>query len=530
MARLSISIACSIDGVREMDKIFQISEEDWAKIDEMIKPIYFILDTHYGKKQARVKCTNCGAEEVRPSGYFTHGVWRTCKKCHKYGEIVNPQLYAHSVMKYPRVYEIKSIGVFEVENPDSVWLKFVQVSYTLERKGSCEPEVERYVQEYGAFHFEPGKATKFKQEYDYAKHENVMRKCKRTMGYTAVVHCFMSTVEIENRYIGLERLLETFLKYHENSRVARLYNARVFTELLILECKYPAWTELCTKCDCIEAAIAPTRKTYGIKRRGRNVSEIFPALKKAQRGAMIRYMTEAKPKNIEEIAVAYDFLKIHETRMLEEVIAQFREKSGTALEAVQATGLSVTRLRNYLKKQKRAEIGLYRDYIRECQRLGYQLTDSAVLFPKDLREKHAETSALCRYRVNETQIEKCKKRHKMLVKQGLEVETETLCVHVPEDGKDIIAEGAKLSHCVGGYVVSHAEGVTTILFIRKKSEPETPYFTVEIDLKTARVIQCYGYKNKVSGKNEPQVATILDKLVNKVKQINKIYERQEQTA
>lgn len=528
--RLSISIAYSIDGVREMDENFQISEEDWAKIDEMIKPSYFILDTHYGKKQARVKCTNCGAEEVRPSGYFMHGMWWTCKKCHKHGEVVNPQLYAHSVMKHTRADEIKSIGVFEAENPNSVWLKFIHVGYSLKRKGGCEPEVERNVQERAVFHFEPGKVTKFKQEYDFAKGEYCAKKCIRATGYYAAIHQFWKSIKIENRYVGYEKLFETFLKYHENGYASRKYDTHTFTELLIRECKYPAWTELCTKCGCIKAAIAPMQKTYGIKRQGRNVAEIFPALKRTQRGALIRYMAEIKPERTEEIAIVYEFLKTHETCILDEVIAQFHEKSGTAIEVMQVTGLSVIKLRNYLTKQKNASLWLYKDYICDCKTLGYQLTDSVVLFPKDLREKHAETSTLCRYRVNEVQNEKCKKRHKKLVKQGLEVETKTLCVRVPENGRDIIVEGAKLSHCVGSYAEDHAEGRTTILFIRKKSDLETPYFTVEISLKTARVIQCYGYKNKVSGKNEPQVAAILDKLVNKVKQNNKIYERQEQTA
>lgn len=38
-----------------------------------------------------------------------------------------------------------------------------------------------------------------------------------------------------------------------------------------------------------------------------------------------------------------------------------------------------------------------------------------------------------------------------------------------------------------------AKGETMILFVRKESEPNTPYFTLEY--KDNRVIQCRGFKN-----------------------------------
>ena len=113
---------------------------------------------------------------------------------------------------------------------------------------------------------------------------------------------------------------------------------------------------------------------------------------------------------------------------------------------------------------------------------------------------------------------------------GLELSSGTLTVRVPVDGNDIIAEGAKLSHCVGGYAAKHANGRTTILFIRKKTDPDTPYFTLEIDVETGKIRQCYGYKNRESYTTTPTVARICGKLAKKIQECNKINERQEKTA
>ena len=44
--------------------------------------------------------------------------------------------------------------------------------------------------------------------------------------------------------------------------------------------------------------------------------------------------------------------------------------------------------------------------------------------------------------------------------------------------KEIEDEGRILSHCVGGYAERHAMGKLSIMFLRKVSEPDKPYYTV----------------------------------------------------
>ena len=57
---------------------------------------------------------------------------------------------------------------------------------------------------------------------------------------------------------------------------------------------------------------------------------------------------------------------------------------------------------------------------------------------------------------------------------------------------EIRREGEALGHCVATYVDKVAEGKTLIFFIRRESEPDKPFFTLEW---RGAVIQCYGYKH-----------------------------------
>ena len=75
----------------------------------------------------------------------------------------------------------------------------------------------------------------------------------------------------------------------------------------------------------------------------------------------------------------------------------------------------------------------------------------------------------------------------------------------------MIDEGQALHHCVGGYVNRMADGVTTILLIRRVEEPEKPFFTLEY--LNGRVQQCKSLRN-ADYKNDHQVSGFVDSWVN----------------
>ena len=63
----------------------------------------------------------------------------------------------------------------------------------------------------------------------------------------------------------------------------------------------------------------------------------------------------------------------------------------------------------------------------------------------------------------------------------------------PKTAAEIVEEGHALHHCVGGYVSRVTNKECVILFLRKKEEPDKPFYTIEI--RNGEVQQIRGYDN-----------------------------------
>lgn len=176
------------------------------------------------------------------------------------------------------------------------------------------------------------------------------------------------------------------------------------------------------------------------------------------------------------------------------------------LKKASSLGISANELLNYGLKQdkKRSDqthrqnaLSLWRDYIRDAEFLKYDLKNPVVSMPKDLVAAH-QTSIDLRRAVEEEERRKAEaKRQKQQEKQHIkwmeaekklvkkrkkqyEYRSDGFLVRVPEDIREIIAEGQALRHCVGGYAERHATGKTTILFMRSEADPDTPLYTIEM--------------------------------------------------
>ena len=79
---------------------------------------------------------------------------------------------------------------------------------------------------------------------------------------------------------------------------------------------------------------------------------------------------------------------------------------------------------------------------------------------------------------------------------------------VPRKPVEIVNEGAMLNHCVGGYVDSVASGVKTILFLRKNSESDKSFYTIEVT--DSRVVQIHGNHNRWLGNNPEAIQFVID--------------------
>ena len=81
-----------------------------------------------------------------------------------------------------------------------------------------------------------------------------------------------------------------------------------------------------------------------------------------------------------------------------------------------------------------------------------------------------------------------------------------LLIRQPKSMAEIIAEGKRLHHCVGGYAERHAYGKLHILFIRTAEKPDVPFYTVEVDL-FGEIKQVRGLRNC---KATPEVDAFMD--------------------
>lgn len=68
-------------------------------------------------------------------------------------------------------------------------------------------------------------------------------------------------------------------------------------------------------------------------------------------------------------------------------------------------------------------------------------------------------------------------------------------VIAPTKPTDLAKEGTVLHHCVKSYIERVAKGTTNIMFIRKTSEPDTPFFTVEVS-NEKQIEQVHGLCNR----------------------------------
>lgn len=157
----------------------------------------------------------------------------------------------------------------------------------------------------------------------------------------------------------------------------------------------------------------------------------------------------------------------------------------------------------------------WEDYLTAAEAMGYQLHHENVLLPKNLGAAHDEATAQHRERLErERRIEQERQTAQKLADQRerdllmadtyaerkvklegkYSFELDGYLIRIPDSGEEILAEGRKLQHCVGGYARRHMEGKVTILFMRKVKKPDEPWLTIEMN--GNRLVQIHGFRNE----------------------------------
>lgn len=173
---------------------------------------------------------------------------------------------------------------------------------------------------------------------------------------------------------------------------------------------------------------------------------------------------------------------------------------------------TVMRCLRYLNKQNKTGKDKNRrcterdlsDYWRMSAACGYDMTDDAVLFPKDLRKEHdrihkEQQEAIAREAAERLAKEIAERAPNFEKRRAalapLEFHEGDYLIRPCTDEPELIREGKILNHCVGGYAKSICAGTSAIFFIRKESSPDEPFFTLEFDEKNIFIRQNRGKKN-----------------------------------
>lgn len=171
--------------------------------------------------------------------------------------------------------------------------------------------------------------------------------------------------------------------------------------------------------------------------------------------------------------------------------------------------MSPVQIMNYVTKQKaqypnlspRGIIEQWSDYLSMCKQEKKKLDDEMVYRPRELKRRHDEiVDEINKRRIladmkrnKEMQKERAKQMNEKFpgaedvlkeIKPKLEYSSEEYQIIVPKRLIDIMLEGQALHHCAGAtdrYFERIRSRETYICFLRKTSEPEVPYYTIEVE-------------------------------------------------
>lgn len=172
--------------------------------------------------------------------------------------------------------------------------------------------------------------------------------------------------------------------------------------------------------------------------------------------------------------------------------------------------MSPQQIMNYVKKQQATEypaldekkvLSQWADYMGMCMAVGRDISDEMVYRPRQLRRRHDElVGEINKRRILEDMDRDAEKRRKAArelgerfpgaekalrdVAEKFTYENSRFRIIVPETLFDIVTEGQALHHCVGSadrYFDRIMQHETYICFLRRVSEPEVPFYTIEVE-------------------------------------------------
>ncbi len=408
--------------------------------------------------------------------------------------------------------EWRNIGFLHVRK-DQI---FVQMGYVRKRYAdSLQPELE--VMPKACYLFQPGQGRMWKYKYDYTYLGLVQERwvCAKTV-HEAFPGNFYSYNSHRYQVIGMERLAKSWARYcayplwigeKDWQHIADRRDHERLMHYLDVYARYPQ-IELMVKLgvrepvrdliyqnrknvDVIKWKESDPRKAFGLD--GRMLKEWIAVGAQLD---VLRLYHLARQSNsrttMQEVKVFWDssFFRTYES-----------VQSMDLWKALQGSGITVDKAMGYMRSKVKKKAGLHewevlgtwKDYLEAAKLCGYDMTNRQVLMPRDLMQAHDMATENAAEIISRQGDHKLDKRAATLT-QRYGYEDAQFLIRPPHAMLEITHEGKVLRHCVGTYAAKHAKGQTNILFLRRKSEPWKPFYTIEVIGET--LIQCRTLQNR----------------------------------
>lgn len=320
-------------------------------------------------------------------------------------------------------------------------------------------------------------------EQDWERMATIPEPSSRQPYYTSVKNY------AENHYYGFndETFKNTNLQYAQMSAYMENFGGNP-CGWLDTYVKYPVLTEKLVKEGFIRLAVNDSWTNGVVNRRAKTVSAALGLTKKELR--------ELPEKTRDAVLYAQLAKKYGITP------AQARKYvlySSTSIENVEKH-LPFKKAVKYLDGQEETIYTLC-DYWNDCEKLNLDLSREDILLPPDLAQAHRRTNEALAEARRQKELEETRrtqeefgKRLKKL-ERDFDFESGGLLIRPARSHAELIDEGSALHHCVATYAKKHLSGQTVIFFVRKKSEPDKPFYTLEYNPKTENIVQCRGLHN-----------------------------------
>ncbi|SFH36479.1 PcfJ-like protein [Desulfotomaculum arcticum] len=459
-------------------------------IEEVFKLYRYIFTRREGKKQYGY-CTYCH-KEFSTAGLY-HNEKTTCPECDSLctvkasgkgrKRLINEAYFTYYLKSAIEPEAIAAVGIYAVQD-------FSGEYWDVRTLWDCQ---SMYV-------FEPGiGGSAFHRAWIFYSQARTMNmgsfrpskscKCRFDYGHNYNIYSTYSRESIAVAVAGTLYLYSTW----EN------YDVGDMTEFSDLYSKYPC-VEYLTKLGfghLIEDKLTGDRTYSAINWRGKTLLRVLG-------------LTKQELQTIKKQDIHMTFLDLRLLQLGKKDGSKFTPTESVKLSQDWAVLLddwmklrqygSIRQVNHYLTKQsakkyhnnKRLAFIAWRDYIHDCITLGLNLTRERVVFPGNLYRAHQNTIKQVKIKADEDLNKKIRDRAKSLYKKYY-FEHQGLFIKPAESSNDLIAEGKALDHCVGTYASRYASGEIVLLFIRKMSEPDKSFFTMEI--KNGVVVQVRGFEN-----------------------------------